>query len=310
MGTPQFAVPSLKMLIEDNYEICCVVTQPDRRKGRNATFTMPPVKELAILHGVPVLQPINIKSDDVFCELSELKPDIIITVAYGGILSKRILDIPRLGCINVHGSLLPKYRGPAPIQWALINGESETGVTTMLMDEGVDTGRILLMDSLALTKDIYYPEAHDKLSELGANTLRQTLSLWASGRITPQSQDETLATRARMLVKEDGVIDPGKSAVDVVNLVRGLNPWPGTYLLIENAKIKVLRAHIEDGGDSNSDRAQIEPESKVGAGSVISVCKDGLTVKCGCGAISITRLQFENGRAMDIAECWHNLKFL
>ena len=297
MGTPQFAVPSLKMLIDEKYNIVCVVTQPDRKKGRGGGVVMPPIKELALERGVRVYQPVSIKADEAYHMIAGLQPDLFITVAYGGIIDKRLLDTPRFGCVNVHGSLLPKYRGPAPIQWAIINGESETGITTMLTDVGVDTGGMLLSDRLALTEDMYFPAVHDKLSELGALTLKKTIPLWVEGRITPQAQDDAVATRARMLKKEDGLIDLGRSAKEVVNSVRGLNPWPGAYAQTDAGKVKFIRAHVADEDYSDAD-----------IGCVVETSRDGLVIKCGVGAVAVTMLQFENGRAMDISECWHNLK--
>ena len=299
MGTPQFAIPSLMMLINEKYNIVCVVTQPDRKKGRGGGVFQSPVKMLALANDLKVYQPVNIKSDDAYREIGELQPDLLITVAYGGIIDKRLLDMPRFGCVNVHGSLLPKYRGSAPIQWAIINGDCETGVTTMLTDVGVDTGCILLQDRITLTKEMYFPEAHDKLADIGASTLKRTIPLWVEGKLTPRLQNDAEATRARMLSKDDGKLNLKKSANEVVNLVRGLYPWPGAYLLAEAKKIKIIKAHVADGS-----RAETNAE----AGTVIEISREGLIVKCGVGAAVITELQFENGRVMNIGECWHNLK--
>ena len=297
MGTPLFAVPSLKMLINEGYEITGVITQPDRKRGRKGDIIVSPVKELAVEFGFKVIQPFDIKSDEVYREISGLSPDIFITAAYGGIISDKMLKLPRFGCINVHGSLLPKYRGPAPIQWAIINGDTETGVTTMLTNRGIDAGDILLSDRITVTADMYYPEVHDQLAELGAGTLKRTIPLWAEGKITPIPQDVSLATKATKLSKEDGRINLDKSAGDVINLVRGLNPWPGTFVVADGKIMKILKAHVAD----------IEfPDVKTG--SIIEITKENLMLKCGRGVISITVLQFENGRVMDIKECWHNLK--
>ena len=333
MGTPEFAVPSLKMLIEEKYEVACVVTQPDKRKGRGGAYAAPPVKELAAGHGIRVFQPVSIREESAFHEISELGADVFVTVAFGGILEKRLLALPGLGCVNVHASLLPKYRGPAPIQWAIVNGDGETGITTMLTDAGIDTGCTLLCDRMTLTEEMYFPEVYDKLANLGAKTLKRTLPLWARGGITPQPQDDSLATRARMIVKEDGRIDFSKSARETVNLIRGLNPWPGTFAVSAGKRIRILRAGVveesiagpgagaaTDAGSHASAGAEtdartgteacagVEIDAGTPAGAVIGISKDGLIVKCGSGAVSITALQFENGRAMDIGECWHNLK--
>jgi len=227
MGTPQFAVETLEQLIQAGHQILGVVTQPDRPKGRGSKLNPTPVKVKADEYGLPVYQPEKIRDPIFIQKLADLKPEVIVVVAYGQILPKEILELPPLGCINVHASLLPKYRGAAPIHWSIINGEKETGVTTMLMDQGLDTGNMLLKTSVEIGSSETTGELHDKLAVLGGQLLIETLSMMAKGEITPQAQDDGQATYAPLLNKEHELINWQKKAQDIQNLIRGMNPWPG-----------------------------------------------------------------------------------
>jgi methionyl-tRNA formyltransferase len=244
-GTPEFAVPTLQALLDAGHEIPLVLTQPDRPAGRKHELQVPPVKQLATKLGLHVLQPERLKNNpDLRALLEEISPDAIIVVAYGRIIPQWMLDLPRLGNINVHGSLLPKYRGAAPIQWAVANGETETGVTTMLLDAGLDTGNTLLFQSLPIGPDTTSPELYPQLSRIGASLLLQTLSGLESGTISPKPQDNTAATLAPILTREDGRVDlTHRTAQDTYNRWRGFNPWPGAHALFRGKRFLLNRIH-------------------------------------------------------------------
>ena len=244
MGTPEFAVPSLEALL-DKVELIAVVTQPDRPKGRGHKLTPSPVKTWAIEHNIKVLQPEKIKTEEFTNKLEELKPDLIIVVAFGQILSQRILDLPKYGCINVHASLLPRYRGAAPIEWSIINGETKTGVTTMMMDAGLDTGDMLIKREVEIDENMILPELHDKLKVLGAEALLETIDKLIDGTLMRHKQDDSQSNYAPMLTKETGLIDWNKPARDIHNLVRGL--YGGAYTIIDGQKYKIWRTQIVDG---------------------------------------------------------------
>ncbi len=244
MGTPDFAVPCLKALIENNYEICGAVTQPDKPKGRGHKLTPPPVKECAISHNIPVFQPETLKNEAFLEELKNLAPDIIIVVAYGKILPKYIIDYPKYGCVNVHGSLLPSYRGAAPIQRCVINGEKETGVTTMLMDEGLDTGDMLLCEKTPIGEYETAGELFDRLSFIGADVLIKTLEKIKDGTIQRIPQDDLKSTYAAMITKETGKIDWGKSAPEIFSLVKGTNPYPAAWTIYKGEVLKIFACKI------------------------------------------------------------------
>lgn len=289
MGTPEFAVPSLKMLIEEGYEVIAVVTQPDKPKGRGNKLTPPPVKECAQKYGIKVLQPEKVKTPEFADEIAQMKPDLIVTVAYGRILPKTVLDIPPFGCINVHGSLLPKYRGAAPMQWALINGEKVTGITTMYMDVGMDTGDMLLKNELEITPDMTLEELHDSLSELGALTLRETLVKLKNGTLERTPQNNKDATYAPMIEKQIGQIDWSKGAQEINNLIRGTNPWPGAYTTYKGERMRVRKAQPLD-----------EACSQAIPGTILNVGKEGIIVATGCGKLRIQELQFDSSRSMSV----------
>lgn len=284
MGTPEFAVPSLKALIESGEQVVSVVCQPDKPKGRGLEVKAPPTKVLAEKHGIPVLQPQKIKTEEFFDKLKELKPDLICVAAYGKILPKNILDLPPYGCINVHASLLPKYRGAAPINWAIIRGEKATGITTMNMDEGMDTGDILLKREMPIDDEDTGETLSRKLSEMGAEVLIETIRLLKEGRLNPIPQDHSQATYAPMLKKEDGKIDWKKSAEEIRNLIRGALPWPGAYTTLEGKLLKIYKAGITSG--------------KGRPGEVIKSNSRALTVATGIGALDILEIQIEGGKRL------------
>jgi methionyl-tRNA formyltransferase len=245
-GTPEFAVPSLQALVDAGHEVALVLTQPDRPAGRKQELQVPPVKQLAIRLGLPVLQPERIKSNlELRAELEAIAPDAIIVVAYGRIIPQWMLDLPRFGNINVHGSLLPKYRGAAPIQWAVANGETETGVTTMLLDAGLDTGNTLLFHRVPIGPDTTSPQLYDELSQVGASLLIQTLSGLEQGAIFSCPQDDAAATLAPILTREDGRLDLARrSALETYGRWRGFVPWPGAHALFRGKRFLIHRMHL------------------------------------------------------------------
>ena len=283
MGTPDFAVPCLEKLIESGHEVSAVFTQPDKPVGRKQVLTPPDVKVCALKHGLTVYQSNSMRDGTAMEIIRKVDPDAIIVAAYGKILPKEILDFPRYGCINVHGSLLPKYRGAAPIQWSVINGDPETGVTIMQMNEGIDTGDMLLQKTLPIEIDDTAESMFDKLAELGAKTLIEALEKLERGELSPEKQDESHATYASMLDKSISLIDWNKSGTAVHNLVRGLYSWPVAYTLLHGKKLKILRT---------------SPCDKSGeAGKVLSL--DPLTIACGEGSVIIHELQLEGKKRMD-----------
>jgi methionyl-tRNA formyltransferase len=288
MGTPDFACPSLQRLIDRGDEIIAVVTQPDRPKGRGQQTLPPPVKILAEQHGIPVLQPLKVRAPEAIEQLKALVPDVIVVVAFGQILPKTLLDIPPKGCINVHASLLPRYRGAAPINWCLINGEVETGITTMLMDVGLDTGDMLLKKSTIIGPDEDAQSLHDRLCVIGAETLDETLDLLVSEKLTPEKQDDALTCYAPMLKKELGAIDWNKDCRDVKNLVRGVTPWPGAYSFVDGKMLKVLRVSLGEGSGT--------------PGTILRADREGIEIACGSGSIRILELQLEGRKRLAAAE--------
>jgi len=288
MGTPEFAVPSLRALIESGEEVVAVVTQPDKPKGRGLEIVPPPTKILAEKHRIPVLQPAKIKTEEFFIELKKFNPDLICVAAYGKILPKNILDLPTYDCINVHASLLPKYRGAAPINWAIIRGEKVTGITTMKMDEGMDTGDMLLKKELPIDDEDTGETLSEKLSEIGGKLLIETIRLLKEGRLNPIPQDHSQATYAPMLKKEDGKIDWKKSAEEIKNLIRGTLPWPGAYTNLEGKLLKIYKARLA------------EDEGK--PGEIIKSDSDTLRVATGKGALDILELQIEGAKRLKTEE--------
>jgi methionyl-tRNA formyltransferase len=288
MGTPEFAVPSLKALIESEDEVVAVVTQPDKPKGRGLEVTSPPTKVLAEKHGIPVFQPQKIKTEEFFNELKKFSPDLICVAAYGKILPKNILELPPYGCINVHASLLPKYRGAAPINWAIIRGEKVTGITTMKMDEGMDTGDMLLKREIPIDDEDTGETLSEKLSHVGALLLIETIRLLKEGKLTPIPQDHSQATYAPMLKKEDGNIEWKKPAEDIRNLIRGTLPWPGAYTTLDGKLLKIYKARVSEGSGK--------------PGEVIKSEFGILRVATGKGALDILELQIEGGKRLKTEE--------
>jgi methionyl-tRNA formyltransferase len=282
-GTPTFAVPSLKALLQSGEKIVAVVTQADKKRGRDRIPSPPPMKEFAIHSGIKVLQPTNMKDPVFLNDLSVMKPDIIVVVAYGKILPLPILKLSPLGCINVHASLLPKYRGAAPVQWALINGEKKTGVTTLLMDEGLDTGNILLQAETEIADEDSAETLSQRLSEMGASLLMKTIKGIKEGSLYPAPQGGT-PSYAPPLKKEDGKIDWSRSATEIFNFVRGMYPWPCAYCYFDKERIKITRVTVLEG--SGMPR-RVEKTSK-----------DELIVGTGKGLISILELQPEGKKSM------------
>ena len=290
MGTPDFAVPPLKALIDAGHTISAVVTRPDRPKGRGRALTMPPVKAIALDAGIPVLQPERIKESAFLESLERLAPDIIVVVAYGKILPPALLALPPKGCINLHSSLLPKYRGAAPINWAIVQGERETGVTTMIMDEGMDTGPLLMKEVVPIGDDDTAQTLHDRLSAVGAELLVKTVDGVLKGTVKPVPQDEGGATYAPMLTKEDGRIKWDATAVEIKNLVRGLFPWPGAYTRWEGKAVKITKVAARPGENTDA------------PGIILAVGEKGIEVAAGSGIVTVLELQPESKRKMTAAD--------
>ena len=290
MGTPEIAVPSLERLISDGHDLCAVVTQPDRPKGRGKKLAFSPVKEAAMRHELEILQPEKASQPDFLDRLRELNPDLIVVIAFGQILRKEVLDLPKYGCVNVHVSLLPKYRGAAPINWAIINGEEKTGVTTMFMDEGLDTGDIIKTREVSLDDEINAGQLHDIMMEEGADVLSQTVKAIEDGTAERIRQNDDESTYAPMMDRNLGHIDFKKSAVSIHNLVRGIVPWPGAWCESPYGKIKIWKTRI---GQGQTDR---EP------GTIVSVDKQGIEVACGMGMLLIEEIQMPNKKRMHVSE--------
>lgn len=286
MGTPEYGVPSLKALIENGYEVVGVFCQPDKPSGRGKKITFCPVKEEALKHGIPVYQPIRTRVDGVE-PLKALAPDLCVTAAFGHILSQEVLDIPRLGTVNVHASLLPKYRGSAPANWVLINGEKETGVTTMLTDKGLDTGDILMMESTPIGPEDTVQSLTERLAEIGAQLLIKTLKAIENGNCPRVKQDEAASSYYPMLKKDMSPLDFNMPAEMLANRVRGLNPWPGTTV----GQMKVLTAEAV-AWEGNEQPGTV----------VVSDVKKGLWVKAGSGALSLKRVQLPGGKPLNAAD--------
>lgn len=244
MGTPDFAVPCLQALIDDGHDVCAVFTQPDKPKGRHGVLSAPPVKELALKYDIPVYQPDSLKNDEIKSYFASLGADLALVVAYGKILPEEFLNAPKYGCINMHASLLPKLRGAAPIQWSIINGEKRSGVTAMQMDKGLDTGDILLSESVEIRDDETAQELHDELSVLGAQVMRKTLLMLQRGELSPVRQDDSNSTYAPILTKELSAIDWQKSALQIHNQIRGLYPWPGASAVLNGKTLKIHSAKL------------------------------------------------------------------
>ncbi|MDR0879931.1 MAG: methionyl-tRNA formyltransferase [Clostridioides sp.] len=290
MGTPDIAVPCLQKLIDEEHEVVGVVTQPDKQRGRGKKMSFSPVKELAVKYEIPVLQPCKARDIEFIEEIKEINPDLIVVVAFGQILPKELLDIPKFGCVNVHVSMLPKYRGAAPINWVVINGEKMTGVTTMYMDEGLDTGDIILQEEIDLDDEITAGELHDRIMSDGADLLKETIEMISEGVAPRHKQDDSLSSYAPIMDKKLGDIDFSKSAKQIHDLVRGVNPWPSAYTTYGEATMKVWKTRVVD---------EVSGEEP---GTIIEVTKGGIKVATGELVLLIEEIQMPNKKRMMVGE--------
>ena len=293
MGTPDLACASLKALVESKEtEVTAVVTQPDRPKGRDLKLQASPVKQLALQFRVPVLQPERARNEAFIEELRRLQPELIAVAAYGQLLPKNLLELPSYGCLNVHTSLLPRYRGAAPIQWAILNGDAETGVTIMKMDVGLDTGDILAQERTSIRDEDTSETLHDRLAQMGAGLLVRTIPDYVTGKLVPRPQPAEGTAYAPKIRKEDGLIDWKQPARAIWNRVRGLMPWPGAYTVLPGAGrrhlLKLWRADVSEGAGA--------------PGQVLNADKNGIVVACGAGALKIGKLQLEGGKRLSVQE--------
>lgn len=295
MGTPEFAVPTLEALIA-HHEVIAVVTQPDKPKGRGKAMACPPVKETAMAHDIPVYQPVRVREESFVGTLRELQPDVIVVVAFGQILPESILNIPPYGCINVHASLLPRYRGAAPMQWAIINGEKETGITTMYMAKGLDTGDMIDTVVIPIDPKETGETLHDKLSAAGGKLILQTLEELEAGTAKRIPQDDAKSSYAGMLTRALGEIDWTKSAVEIERLIRGLNSWPSAYTYLHGKTLKIWDADV-----AQSDARQEETAlSKTAPGTVTAVKKDCFYVQTGDGQLKVNEVQLQGKKRMSV----------
>ena len=289
MGTPDFAVGALEALIEAGHEVVAVVTQPDKPKGRGKEMQMTPVKACAVKHNIEVFQPIKIKTPEAVEVLKGYQADLFVVAAFGQILSKEILDMPKYGCVNIHASLLPKYRGAAPIQWAILDGEKETGVTIMQMNEGLDTGDMLTKVIVPIEDTDTGESLFDKLAEAGAKLLVETIPQMEAGTLHAEAQDDAKSTYAKMIKKEMGHMDWEKEAVVLERLVRGMNSWPSAYTYLNGKTLKVWEASVE------------ESASNAAVGEVVEVTKDSIKVQTGKDLLVLKQIQLEGKKRMDVA---------
>lgn len=318
MGTPDFSVPTLEMLVHSRHQVIGVVTQPDKPKGRGKEIQMSPVKETALKYGIPVYQPARAREEDFVQTIRDLKPDVMVVIAFGQILSKELLEVPEYGCVNIHASLLPKYRGAAPIQWAVINGDEETGITTMQMDVGMDTGDMLEKIVVKLDEKETGGSLFDRLSLLGGDLILSTLDKIEKGTITRTPQDHDKATYVKKIEKAFGDIDWTRPAVEIERLIRGLNPWPSAFTHVNGKLLKIWEADVEPDNEA-VDEAEI-PEGMVlqseldavrGAGKgqtasddcgrILEAEADRLLVQTGDGILRIGSVQLEGKKRMDTA---------
>ncbi|AUN15417.1 methionyl-tRNA formyltransferase [Paraclostridium sordellii] len=290
MGTPEFAVPCLQKIIDEGHEVLAVVTQPDKPKGRGKKLAMPPVKELALKYNIDVYQPVKAREDSFVEKLKEINPELIVVVAFGQILPKSILDIPKFGCVNVHASLLPKYRGAAPLNWVIINGEEKTGVTTMYMDVGLDTGDMILKSEIPLDDEITAGELHDKMMIQGAEVLKDTIDLISKGEAPREKQNDEETCYSPIMDKSLGNIDWSKSATDIHNLIRGVNPWPSSYTTYDKQTMKIWKTKV------------LDKLSEKTPGTILSVDKNGIEVSTGDKVLQISEIQMSGKKRMIVSE--------
>lgn len=290
MGTPEFAVPCLQKIIDEGHEVLAVVTQPDKPKGRGKKLAMPPVKELALKYDIEVYQPVKAREESFVEKLKEINPELIVVVAFGQILPKSILDIPKFGCVNVHASLLPKYRGAAPLNWVIINGEEKTGVTTMYMDVGLDTGDMILKSEIPLDDEITAGELHDKMMVQGAEVLKDTIDLISKGEAPREKQNDEETCYSPIMDKSLGNIDWSKSATDIHNLIRGVNPWPSAYTTYDKQTMKIWKTKV------------LDKLSEKTPGTILSVDKNGIEVSTGDKVLQISEIQMSGKKRMIVSE--------
>ena len=290
MGTPDFSVGALEAIINSGHEVTAVVTQPDKPKGRSKELQISPVKACALKYNLPVFQPVKIKEAEAVAKLREFEADIFVVAAFGQILSKEILTMPKYGCINIHASLLPKYRGASPIQWAVLNGEEVSGVTIMQMDEGIDTGDILMQETVTLDAKETGESLFDKLAVCGADLIVKALNAIEAGEVTPIKQDENLSTHVGMLKKEFGRMDFSQDAVVLERKIRGLNSWPSAYTYFKGKTLKIWDADVADASGF----------AKAQCGEVVDVTKDSFLVMTGNGLLAIKDVQLEGKKRMDV----------
>lgn len=288
MGTPDFSVGALETIIQSGHEVTAVVTQPDKPKGRSKELQISPVKACALKHNLPVFQPVKIKEIEAVAKLREFEADIFVVAAFGQILSKEILTMPKYGCVNIHASLLPKYRGASPIQWAVLNGEEVSGVTIMQMDEGIDTGDILMQETVVLDAKETGESLFDKLAVCGAELIVKALDAIEAGTVTPIPQDEALSTHVGMLKKEFGRMDFSQDAVVLERKIRGLNSWPSAYTYMKGKTLKIWDADVLDA------------DTKGKPGEVVEVAKDSFCICTGKGILQIREVQLEGKKRMDV----------
>lgn len=291
MGTPDFSVATLESIIKAGHEVVGVVTQPDKPKGRGKSVLYTPVKEKALEYNIPVFQPKKVREESVIEELRALQPDIGVVIAFGQILNQPLLDMPKHGCVCVHASLLPKYRGAAPINWAVIDGEPTSGITIMQMDAGIDTGDMISKVEVPIEKDETGGTLHDKLAVAGADLLVETLKLFENNTVSREKQDDSKSNYAVKLTKELGQINFDKSAVEIERLIRGLNPWPSAYTSLDGKTLKVWKAEVVDTDDQYENAKN---------GEIVSVTKHSILVKTGDGILALKEIQLEGKKRMDV----------
>jgi methionyl-tRNA formyltransferase len=287
MGTPAFAVPSLRALVEAGYDVAAVLTQPDRPVGRGGRLTAPPVKEAAVELGLEICQPESAKTDEVYAYLKDKNPDVIVVVGYGQIISQRVIDLPRLGCVNVHSSLLPRLRGAAPINWAIVRGDKKTGVSTMQIVKKLDAGDVLGVKETPIGDDEYAPELAERLAQMGADLLIETLDRLEKGAIKRQPQDDDASTYAPIMKRDDGLVDWNLPAQEIYNRVRGFAPWPGAYTFFRGKRFHIHRARVAPG---------------LAAPGTMAIEGAKLKVGCGEGLLEALEVQLEGKRAMAAAD--------
>lgn len=315
MGTPDFAVAPLEAIIQAGHQVTAVVTQPDKQKGRGKEVQMTPVKECAIKYGIPVFQPVKIREAEAVAQLKQYPADIFVIAAFGQILSEEILNMPKYGCVNIHASLLPAYRGAAPIQWVILNGETQTGVTIMQMAKGLDTGDMLCKKVVPIGAKETGESLHDKLMEAGAKLIVEALPKIENGELVPQKQDDALSSYASRLTKSMGLIDWNKSAATLERLVRGLNSWPSAYTFYHGKTLKIWEADVLEGVDDSTDAANTKQETEAAnslkndggnrqavPGCVLNVDKDYFDVMCGQGLLRVRSLQLEGKKRVNVKD--------